>query len=191
MTGNAQDRMPPIPAAELTGAQKKAVAEFVAARNTDVFGPFVPLLRSPEMMERARALGDYLRFRSALPPRLSELVILITARLWTQQYEWSIHCPIAIAAGLSPEVTGAIAEGRRPLHLSEEEALLYDFCVELYHHRSVSDATYERAVSRFGERGVIDTMGICGYYSFLAMVLNVARTPLPAGQAAALTPFPR
>ena len=81
--------MPPIPAGRLTDAQKKAIEEFKAARSTgDISGPFVPLLRSPEVMSRARAMGDYLRFKSSLPPRLSEFVILLTARRWTQQYEW-------------------------------------------------------------------------------------------------------
>jgi 4-carboxymuconolactone decarboxylase len=191
MTGRAQDRMPPIPVHELTGAQAAAAAEFEAARNTEVFGPFVPLLRSPELMVRASALGDYLRFRSSLAPRQSEFVILMTARLWTQQYEWHIHRPIAIAAGVDVDVVDAIAEGRRPRLLSEEQEILYDFCVELHRQGSVSDATYDRAVSRFGEQGVIDTVGLCGYYSFLAMVLNVARTPLPPDHRATLVPFPR
>jgi 4-carboxymuconolactone decarboxylase len=191
MTGRAQDRMPPIPVHELTGAQAAAAAEFEAARNTEVFGPFVPLLRSPELMVRASALGDYLRFRSSLAPRQSEFVILMTARLWTQQYEWHVHRPIAIAAGVDVDVVDAIAEGRRPRLLSEEQEILYDFCVELHRQGSVSDATYDRAVSRFGEQGVIDTVGLCGYYSFLAMVLNVARTPLPPDHRATLVPFPR
>jgi 4-carboxymuconolactone decarboxylase len=187
----AEDRMPPVRGGQLTEAQRNASAAFAAARHTDVFGPFVPLLRSPELMSRVRELGDYLRFKSALPPRLSEWVILITAREWTQQYEWNVHHPIAIQAGLSPAVTDALAEGRRPLEMSEEEEILYDFCIELHRHQNVSDPTYQRAVSRFGERGVVDAVGICGYYTFLAMVLNVARTPLPVGQTPALALLPR
>src|SRR5438132_7408896 len=107
----AQDRMPPIPADKLTDAQKKAVEEFKAARSAEVSGPFVPLLRSPEVMSRARAMGDYLRFRSVLPPRLSELVILLTAREWTQNYEWNAHEPAARKAGLNQDVIKAIADG--------------------------------------------------------------------------------
>jgi 4-carboxymuconolactone decarboxylase len=98
-SGRAQDRMPPIPPDKLTDAQKKAIEEFKAARSADISGPFVPLLRSPEVMSRARAMGDYLRFKSSLPPRLSEFVILLTARRWTQQYEWNAHQPLAIRAG--------------------------------------------------------------------------------------------
>ena len=188
---SAQDRMPPIAADKLTDAQKKAIEEFRAARNADVTGPFVPMLRSPEVMSRARAMGDYVRFKSALPPRLSEFVILLTARRWTQQYEWNAHQPLALQAGVSSDVVAAIAEGRRPERMSEEEEILYAFCDELEGNHSVSDATYAHAVAKFGEAGVIDAVGITGYYTMLAMVLNTARTPLPEGSRPALAPFPR
>ncbi len=188
---SAQDRMPPIPAAKMTEAQKKAVEEFRTARNAELTGPFHPLLRSPEVMTRARAMGDHLRYKSTLPPRLSEFVILITSRNWSQGYEWAVHYPVAMTAGVSPEVAKAIAEGRRPERMIEDEEILYAFCMELHQHQSVSDATYARVVARFGEQGVVDTVGIVGYYTMLAMTLNVARTPVPANGAPALTPFPR
>jgi 4-carboxymuconolactone decarboxylase len=187
---NAQDRMPPIPSEKMTAEQRKAVAEFAAARGSQPGGPFVPLLRSPEVMTRARAMGDYLRYNSVLPPRLSEFVILITARHWTQQYEWNAHFPIAIEAGLNPAIAKAIAEGRRPERMAEDEEILYDFCAELQRNQSVSDVLYARAVAKFGEQGVIDTVGIVGYYTLLAMVMNTARTPLPANATPALVPFP-
>jgi len=187
----AQDRMPPIPSDKLTEAQKRAVEEFKAARGADLSGPFVPMLRSPEVMSRARAMGDYLRFKSSLPPRLSEFVILLTARRWTQQYEWNAHQPIALQAGISREVVDAIAQGRRPERMTEEQDILYTLCDELQRNQSVGDATYARAVATFGEAGVIDALGITGYYTMLAMVLNTARTPLPDGAKPALTPFPR
>jgi len=179
MSALAQDRMPPLPGDQWTDAQRKAAAEFKEARGSDLSGPFVPLLRSPEVMSRARAMGDYLRFRSVLPPRLSEFVILMTARHWTQRYEWSAHYSLAIRAGMKPETGKAIAEGRRPPELSAEETVLYDFCTELQKTQHVSDAVYARAVSTFGEQGVIDTVGIVGYYTMLAMVLNTAQTPAP------------
>ena len=110
----AQDRMPAIPESEMTEAQREAVEEFKAARNTTRFGgPFVPLLRSPEILSRARNVGDYVRFNSALPPRLSEFVILITARHWTQQYEWAVHAPIAEREGLRPGSQSGRASVRR------------------------------------------------------------------------------
>src|SRR4029079_7942826 len=131
VSGYAQDRMPPIPADRLTDAQKKAIEEFKAARSTDISGPFVPMLRSPEVMSRARAMGDYLRFKSSLPPRLSEFVILLTARRWTQQYEWHAHQPLAIQGGLRAEVVKAIADGRRPDVMAEDEDAVYTLWDEL------------------------------------------------------------
>src|SRR5471030_1645649 len=177
----AQDRMPPIPADKMTDAQRTAVAEFKTARSADISGPFVPLLRSPEVMSRARAMGDYLRYKSALPPRLSEFVILMTARRWTQQYEWNAHQALALKGGLNPEHVKAIAEGRRPEHMAEDEDVLYTLSDELHRNQSVSDATYARAVAKLGEQGVIDAIGITGYYTMLAMVLNTARTPIAPG----------
>jgi len=151
----------------------------------------VPLLHSPEVMNRARAMGDYLRFKSVLPPRLSEFAILITAREWTQNYEWDAHYRLAIQGGLPAEIAAAVADGRRPETMNDDEAALYEFCTELHRNKSVSDATYAKAVGRFGEQGVVDMIGISGYYTLLAMVLNTARTPVPAGREPALKAFPR
>lgn len=189
-TAEAQTRMAPIPKEKQTEAQKKAVAEFEAARGT-MSGPWAVILRSPEMVNRARSLSDYLRFNSSLPPRLSEFVILITAREWTQQYEWNAHHPLAMKGGLSPDIAEAIAAGRRPEKMAEDEAALYDFCIELHRNHSVSDATYARALAKFGEQGIVDTIGLSGWYTLVAMTLNTARTPLPEGATAALAPFPR
>ncbi len=187
----AQDRMPEIPADKLTEAQKKAAEEFAADRKMPVFGPFVPLLRSPEVMLRTMRMGDYLRFTSSLPPKLNEFVILITARQWTQQYEWAFHHPIALKQGLEPEVAKALLEGRRPPGMSEDEDLVYQFLDELHRNQSVSDATYARAVNRFGEQGVIDMISVNGYYTFLAMVMNTTRTALRKGDKAELPEFPK
>jgi 4-carboxymuconolactone decarboxylase len=187
----AQDRMPPIPPDTLTDAQRKAIAEFKTARSADVSGPFIPLLRSPEVMTRARAMGDYLRFRSSLPPRLSEFIILITARRWTQQYEWNAHQPLALQGGVKADVVKAIAEGRRPEHMAADEEAVYTLIEEVDRNRSVSDATYASAVAAVGEQGVVDTLGLVGYYTTLALVMNTARTPLPPGATAGLAPFPK
>src|SRR4051812_27085053 len=184
----AQDRMPPIATGALTDAQIRAIDEFKAARSVDISGPFVPLLRSPELMTRARAMGDYLRYKSSLPPRLSEFVILLTARKWTQQYEWHAHQPLAIQGGLRAETTKAIAEGRRPDGMAEDEDAIYTLWDELQRNQAVSDATYARAVAKVGEQGVIDALGITGYYTMLAMVMNTTRTPLPPGATPGLAP---
>jgi 4-carboxymuconolactone decarboxylase len=186
-----QDRLPEIPVNKMTEAQKKASEEFVAGRRTPVFGPFVPLLRSPEVMLQAKAMGDYLRFKTVLPPKLREFVILLISRQWTQQFEWDVHCPVAIKAGLSPEIAKAVAEGRRPTEMSDDEAIVYEFCNELRRNQGVSDATYDKARANFGEQGVIDMVSLNGFYTFIAMVLNVAHTPLPKGSAPALKFFPQ
>ncbi len=184
------DRMPEIPIDKMTPEQKKAADEFAAGRGTPVFGPFVPLLRSPEVMLRAKAMGDYLRYKSVMPPALNEFAILITARRWGQGYEWAVHQPIAVKAGLKAEITQALAEGRRPQGMSADEEMIYEFSSELHQNQSVSDATYARALARFGEQGIIDLVGVNGYYTFLAMVLNATRTALPKGAAPPLALFP-
>jgi 4-carboxymuconolactone decarboxylase len=174
------ERLPPIAAAALTEEQRQAAEEFHDGRGYAVHGPFAVMLRSPEVMLRAKAMGDYLRFRNALPKRVSEMAILITAREWTQQFEWTYHYRHAMEAGLAREIADAIGEGRRPPGMAEDETAAYEFAIELHHRKGVSDGTYARALSLFGERGIIDLTGICGYYSFLAMMMNVARTPAPA-----------
>ena len=186
----AQDRMPPIPADKLTEAQKQAAEAFAEGRGYAVRGPFVPLIRSPEVMLRTKAMGDYLRFKSVLAPRLNEMVILITARAWGQQYEWNAHHPAALKAGLRLEIAAAIADGRRPSGMAEDEEAAYEMASEILHLKRVSDATYRRAVDKFGEQGVIDLLGVTGYYTFLAIVMNATRTALPENVAEPLRRFP-
>jgi 4-carboxymuconolactone decarboxylase len=185
-----RDRMPPIPDPSLTEEQKAACAAFAGKRGAKPFGPFVPLLRSPEVMLRASALGAHLRYHSSMPKALNELLILLTARRWTQQIEWHHHVPEALKAGLAPELVAAVAEGRRPEGMSDPEACVYDFAAELYRNGAVSDATYAAALERFGEQGIIDMTAVCGYYSLLSMVMNVARTEVPEGGPAHLPPLP-
>jgi len=185
----AADRLPTIPTDKYTDEQQKAAAEFLDARKVPVFGPFEPLMYSPQVMSQMRSTGDYLRYRSALGNTLSELVILITAREWTQDYEWYVHHPIALKAGIKPEIASAIADGRRPNGMSEDEEIVYDFCTELHRNKRVSDQTFERADRRFGKKGVVDLTGINAYYTSLAMQMNVAQYPLPKG-AQPLKRFP-
>jgi 4-carboxymuconolactone decarboxylase len=184
------ERLPEIADSDLSEEQKKAAEEFESGRGYAVHGPFAVMLRSPEVMLRAKAMGDYLRFCNVLPRRVSEMVILITAREWTQQFEWTYHYRHAMEAGLVREIADAIGAGRRPPAMAEDEAAAYDFATELHHRKGVSDATYARALTLFGERGIVDLTGICGYYSFLAMIMNVARTPADAEGAAPLARFP-
>jgi 4-carboxymuconolactone decarboxylase len=174
LAAHADERLPTIPPAQYTVEQKQAAGEFEAARNTPVFGPFEPMMHSPQLMSDARAMGDYLRFKSSIGNTLSELTILMTAREWTQDFEWSYHYPIAIKAGLRQELVEAIARGKHPNGMSRDEELVYNFTNELLKKKRVSDATFERAKTRFGTKGVVDMAGIAGYYTFLAMQLNMA-----------------
>ncbi|HLX29044.1 MAG TPA: carboxymuconolactone decarboxylase family protein [Casimicrobiaceae bacterium] len=182
-TNTAVDRLPPLPREAWTDAQRRAAEAITRGPRGGVYGPFVPLLRSPELTDCAHRMGEYLRYRSAIGTRLSELVILVVARYWDQQVEWAIHAPIALRAGIDRSIVDAIAHGRRPATMSEDEALVHDFSMELNLHRAVKDETFERARVRFGEHGVVDLLGLNGYYTFLAMIVNGARTPAPASAA--------
>jgi 4-carboxymuconolactone decarboxylase len=177
----AEERLPTIPPAHYSEEQKQAAADFEAARKAPVFGPFEPMMYSPQVMSHARAMGDYLRYKSAIGNTLSELVILITAQAWTQDYEWGVHYPIALKAGIRKEVADDIAAGRRPATMSPDEQTVFDFTRELLRSKQISDATFERARSRFGSKGVVDMTGLVGYYSFLAMQLNVAQYQIAMG----------
>jgi len=163
----------------MTPAQRVAAAEIVAGARGALYGPFVPLLRSPELMSRLQKTGEYLRYGSAVPERLKEFVILLVARHHDQQVEWAIHQPIALAAGLAPGIVDAVAEGRRPGEMADDEAVIHDFVIELRLTKGVSDPTYGRALVLLGEQGVVDLVAIVGYYTVLALVMNVARTPVP------------
>ena len=188
----AQDRMPPIPADKMTEAQKKAVADYKTIRNTDLVGPpWSVLLRVPDLVVPSLQLRLHNLQNSALSPKLTELAILIAARHWTNSYEWNAHHTLAVKAGLSTDIINAVSDGRRPDRMADDEAILHDFCMELLNNGSVSDATYERALAKFGEAGVVEAAGLQGYYSYLAMVMNVARSPSPANATQKLTPFPR
>jgi 4-carboxymuconolactone decarboxylase len=179
LAAQAEERLPTIPPAQYTTEQKLAAADFEAARKVPVFGPFEPLMHSPEVMSQARAMGDYLRYKSAIGNVLSELVILITAREWTQDYEWYVHYPIALKAGIRREIADAIADGRLPSTMSADEEIVYNFSSELLKNKQISDATFERAKARFGTKGVVDMTGIVGYYTLLAMQLNTAQYQIP------------
>jgi 4-carboxymuconolactone decarboxylase len=171
----ASDRLPTIPPEQYTAEQKQAAADFEAARMAPVFGPFEPLLHSPQMMSLARAMGDYLRYKSSIGHPLTELAILITAREWMQDYEWQTHYPIALQAGIRQETADAIAAHRRPAAMSTDEEIVYDYTSELLKTKQVADATFDRAKARFGASGVVDMTGIVGYYTLLAMQFNAAK----------------
>lgn len=186
-----QDRMPPLPDDKMTDAQRKAAAEMIAGPRKGVQGPFIPLLRSPELMDRLQKVGEYLRFQSSLEQRISEFIMLIVSREWTQHFEWFVHVPLGRKAGISEDTIAALAEGRRPSDMSEYEGVAYDFSEELLRTKGVSETTYRRAVMKFGENGVIDMIGVAGYFTTVSMVMNVAHSPPSDDKSVgAMSPYP-
>lgn len=165
--------------AELSPDQQRAADEISAGPRGGVIGPFIPLLRSPELMRRLQAVGAHLRFETDLPAELREFVVLLVARHWDQGFEWAHHHPLALAAGIDPATTEAIAAGRRPDALTGELAAAYDVVDELHRTRTVTDDTYARANEVLGEQSLVEVVTIAGYYGLLAMLLNTAATPAP------------
>ena len=192
ITGLAQDRMPMIPADKQSDAQKKAVADYKDIRKAELTGPpWAAILRVPDLVVPSLQIRLHNLNNGALSRHLTEFAIMIAAREWTNNYEWNAHTPLAKQAGLSDAQMAAIADGRRPQNMTDEEDVLYDFCMELLHNKSVSDATYARAVAKFGEAGVIEAASLEGYYTYLSMIMNTARSPMPAGAKPGLVPFPK
>ena len=171
------DRLPPLAPDGWTPAQREVAEAMIAGPRGAVLAPFVPLLRSPELANHVQRLGEHLRYRSAVGVRLTELAILVTAAEWQQAVEWTIHVPIAERAGVAPATVAALRRGERPAGLAVDEAAVYDVCTELHRQRCISDATWSRALALFGEQGLVDLIGVNGYYALLAMVMNAARTP--------------
>ena len=185
------NRMPPIPTEKMTEAQRKSAAEIIAGPRGKIEGPYWPIIRSPGFMEHIQKVGGYFRYFCPLDRRINEMAALMTARSWTQQYIWDVHINQALETGLKPAIVDAIAESRRPAAMAEDEEVLHDFVTELLANQSVTDPTYARAVSKFGEPGVIDILGIVGYYTTLAMIMNVSRTPLLENRPLPLRPTPQ
>lgn len=182
----SQPRFRPLGESEMTDAQRKVYKEIASGPRGGVRGPFDALLRSPELADRAQKFGEYVRFNTSLPERLKEFAILITARHWTAQYEWHAHHIHAVKAGLNPQLAADLARGKRPAGMKDDEAAVHDFCKELHENKTVSDSSYKAVADKFGERGVVDLIGISGYYTMVSMVLNVGRHPLPGGVSAPL-----
>jgi 4-carboxymuconolactone decarboxylase len=184
------DRFPPLTWDTMTPQQKTMVQNLLAGERGGTNGPFNVTLRDPEMGDAAQKLGAQLRFHTALPNRLNEMAILMTARYWNSQYEWYAHHRNALTAGLSPAVIDAIAQGKRPAAMQPDEEIIYNFASEMLRTKQVSDAAFKAATEKFGERGAVDLTGVMGYYCFVSMMLNVDRYPLPDGAKPELQPLP-
>ncbi|MEO8256439.1 MAG: carboxymuconolactone decarboxylase family protein [Acidobacteriota bacterium] len=183
------DRFKPLTYDGLTPEQKRMTDNILNSERKSMGGPFNALLRSPEMGDLAQQLGAYVRFRSSVPRHLNEMAIIMTARVWTAQYEWYVHKQAALDAGLNPAIAAAIAENKRPASMKPDEQALYEFIKELLETKHVSDATFQNAVKAFGEKGVVDLIGLTGYYGMVSALLNVDRYPLPAGAKPELAPL--
>jgi 4-carboxymuconolactone decarboxylase len=194
-SAQAGDRFPLLTPEQLTPEQQKLAQSLLAGPRGGggeptpeavaamlKRGPFNAFMRSPELGDRLQSVGEYIRYKTSIPQRLNEFAILITARHWTSQYEWYAHLPLALKAGLDPKIAAELAENKRPSGMKDDEAAVYDFCTELHRAKKVSAAAYKRAVALFGEKGVMDLIGVSGYYTAVSMTLNVAEVPLPLGQ---------
>jgi len=197
---HAADRFPIIPPDQMNAEQKKLFETIVAGPRSQNYGgdavnrvqrggPFNTWMRSPELGIRLQAVGEFVRFKTSIPQRLNELAILITAREWSSQYEWYAHHILALKAGLDPKIADDIAAGKRPANMKDDEAAVYDFCIQLHRAKKVDDANFQRVKALLGEQGVVDLIGVSGYYTAVSMTLNVAQVPVPDGKALPLKPL--
>jgi 4-carboxymuconolactone decarboxylase len=179
--GLVGDRFKPLTWDQMTPEQQTMTTNLLSGPRRGLGGPFNVLLRSPEMGDLTQKLGEYARFRPSVPAKLRELAIIVTARHWTAQFEWNAHRQAAAQAGLSESIIQSIATRKRPSGMQPDEEAVYNFANELLETSQVSDATFKAAVDKFGEKGVVDIIGVMGYYQMVSMLLNVDRYPLPAG----------
>jgi 4-carboxymuconolactone decarboxylase len=176
-----------ISAAEMSPVQKRVHDQIIAGARGRFGGPFQLLIRAPEICEHASKLGEHLRWGTSLPDRLSELAIIATARFWRAQYEWYAHAPLAAKAGVPEAAIEAIRTGGTPLFTAKDEALVHRICSEIFRTQRLSDASFNEAITALGEQGLVEVIGIVGYYTLIANTLNVFQVGLPPGEA---LPFP-
>ncbi len=174
-------RLGEIDRARLSEQQRRVADQIQSGPRGGLAGPFWPWLRSPELADRAQKLGEFARFNTSVPPRLFELAVLVTAQQWKAQFEWYAHAKLARKAGLGEEIIAAIHAGNRPKFAAADEAAVYGFATELYARRRVGDAAYAAALAHLGEQGIVELVGILGYYALVSMTLNVFGIEVPEG----------
>ncbi len=183
-------RFKPLTWEEMTPPQRTMIEHLLAGpRGGSTEGPFNVQLRSPEMGDLGQQFGAATRFATTVPRKLYELAIIVTARHWTAQFEWTAHHRSALQAGLSPAIADAIAQGRRPSSMQPDEMAVYDFATELLQSKQVSDRTFATARQQLGERGVVELISVMGWYGLVSMYLNVDQYPLPDGAQPELKPL--
>jgi 4-carboxymuconolactone decarboxylase len=174
------ERFPEIALEKMTPAQRTVADAIMSGPRQRMSGPFNAWLRSPELADRLQKVGEYVRFHTSLDKRLNEMAIIMTAQHWGSQYEWYAHAPLAIKAGLDPDVVAALGAGRKPDKMKDDEAIVWEFVTQLRRDHGVDDAIYSRAVEKFGENGVMDLVAVNGYYDVVSMTLNVDHVAPPA-----------
>jgi 4-carboxymuconolactone decarboxylase len=182
-------RIPLFPLPTMTDEQKRVYDAVVRGPRGVVVGPLRAALHRPELAERWSQFGEILRYRTSLPPRLSELAILVTARQWSSQLEWQQHAPAALKGGLAQAIVDAIGEGKRPAFTKEDEESVFDFALELHNDKKVKEKTYQRALACVGVAGMVELTALIGYYTMVAMTLIAHEIPLPEGAEPALPPL--
>jgi len=184
LTGSAfaltGERMAEIPLDKMTPAQRTVADAIMSGPRQKMSGPFNAWLRSPELADRLQKVGAYVRFNTSLDKRLNEMAIIMSAQYWGSQYEWYAHAPLAIKAGLDPDVVAALGAGNQPERMKDDEAIVWEFTTQLRRDHGVNDAIYAKAVEKFGENGVMDLVAVNGYYDVVSMTLNVAHVSPPA-----------
>src|SRR5882757_11347662 len=176
------ERMATIPLDQMSPAQRSVADAIMTGPRKSIGGPFNAWLRSPVLADRLQKVGEYIRFNTSLDKRINEMAILMTAQAWGAQYEWYAHAPLALKAGLAPEVVKAIGAGEKPANMKDDEAIVWEFTTQLRRDHSVNDSIYAKALEKFGEQGVMDLIAVNGYYDVVSMTLNVARVAPPAGE---------
>ena len=181
MSESTAPRFSKLDMEQLNDQQKRVAERIMKVSSAGLGGPYSILLRSPVLAERYLGMTDYLRFETSLPKRLNEFAILIEARLWDAQYEWWAHHPIALRAGLSPELAEDVRNGRRPANMKPDEEVVYDVVTELLRDRNLTDSTFERATKILGEQPTIDLVAVAGFYMMVSAVLIAGRVSPPDG----------
>jgi len=182
-------RFPRLTPEAMSAEQRAVAAEISAGPRGEVRGPFIALLHNAGLARRVQALGEQLRWSNKLPAPLLELAVLVTARRWTCQYEWTMHEKLARKAGLEPRTIDAVSQGKEPQGMSADETLVYRASTQAHEAGRLDDETFAALRARFGLDGVLDLLWLNGYYSAMAMVLNTAGMPLPDGAAPPLKPL--
>jgi len=185
-----EPRFPQLKVEQLNDQQRPFADEILKVSSIGITGPYNMMLRSPVMGQRLFDTLDYLRFKTSVPRRLNEFAILIQARLWTSQVEWTAHYPLALKAGLSQAVADDLKEGKRPASMQPDEAAVYDLCMELSTKHMVSDETFKKVREVFTDQQIVDLIGVSGTYITVAMLSNTAEDPTPGGKAPPLQPLP-